>query len=807
MPMRRMLDKSAEKNIIESEQKDPQNQKEQAALFLTDSSQPIHSQNNISQNIFTQNDKKASLSPKNTLSKPLILNSNISHISKEAQKISDQKTEKTSLKLTINEKKELQIPSNKLLSEIFTESINPSVTSNFNKLGNKMGLSNQNNTLRLKYNPTRNIWTAPITSYQSIINILKRSFKIENVPKDTIRILSKSSANENESVQIEQQIKSTSLLNRMTNFLLPHQRKALINSIKLRGNLILADEMGLGKTITSLAVASFYHLNDWPLLVVALSGLLENWRNEIKKFLDLNCNIIRSIGDLNEMNESQGGDQHIILAVSYDFLWRNIEYFRSFTWDGTVKNEESSHQDIPQEHFNKRTHFQVKKKINFIIADEAHYLKSVDSKRSKLIIPFLKSVNRRILATGTPALSRPMELFNLVDVIAGFHYKDFLNRYCLVSQGTLKNNKFMKYGMYKGCSNENELRILLSVLMIRRTKDLIMKELPAKKREHFILEITRPSSSPDATSKSVSPGHSDISINDISFSDDLLLSDEDSVVQNDKKFKVKEFKKNVSNVQNKQNDHILNENNRSSLMQQFREAAELKLESVKLYVKTWLERNHRMSTEYKDDGEKLVIFGHHKVMLDGIEQVLIEFEQNMMKESNSTEIPKSPLPVKISSESENSNESLSDKLQVKKKRQKTIFSDFYLRIDGSTNQIMRHKMVTAFQTDQSMKIALLSITSASIGITLTASSTILFTELWWNPGNILQAEDRVHRIGQKKNVSIIFLLGRNTVDEIIWPKIIQKLKVLEKMDVGTNVLGKVGVRKNISLSGFTRKQP
>ena len=104
----------------------------------------------------------------------------------------------------------------------------------------------------------------------------------------------------------------------------------------------------------------------------------------------------------------------------------------------------------------------------------------------------------------------------------------------------------------------------------------------------------------------------------------------------------------------------------------------------------------------------------------------------------------------------------------------------YIRIDGKTNADKRQEYVQKFQNGGA-KIALLSIMAAGTGLTLTAAQTVVFGELYWVPGVMLQCEDRVHRISQQKPVTIYHLLGKNTLDDHIYKQLIVKLKTLDTL--------------------------
>ena len=111
------------------------------------------------------------------------------------------------------------------------------------------------------------------------------------------------------------------------------------------------------------------------------------------------------------------------------------------------------------------------------------------------------------------------------------------------------------------------------------------------------------------------------------------------------------------------------------------------------------------------------------------------------------------------------------------------FGDKYpLKITGDTKHDERAQIVEKFQNDPKHKILVLSLKAAKEGLTLTAADTILFSELWWNPQDLSQAEDRIHRISQQSNkVEIHYMIAENTIDEKIWDILKNKKDIFEKV--------------------------
>ena len=105
----------------------------------------------------------------------------------------------------------------------------------------------------------------------------------------------------------------------------------------------------------------------------------------------------------------------------------------------------------------------------------------------------------------------------------------------------------------------------------------------------------------------------------------------------------------------------------------------------------------------------------------------------------------------------------------------------YIRIDGKVKSSDRQDRVKQFQTDSRIRVAVLSITACSSGLTLTKATTVIFAELYYTPAIMIQAEDRAHRIGQKNQVNIVYLYGCATIDEIFYPRMREKYFVVSSI--------------------------
>ncbi|XP_053990312.1 DNA annealing helicase and endonuclease ZRANB3-like isoform X3 [Hylaeus volcanicus] len=97
------------------------------------------------------------------------------------------------------------------------------------------------------------------------------------------------------------------------------------------------------------------------------------------------------------------------------------------------------------------------------------------------------------------------------------------------------------------------------------------------------------------------------------------------------------------------------------------------------------------------------------------------------------------------------------------------FKVCFVRVDQTVSINERENNVKLFQNDPKCTVALLSITACSHGLNLTAAGTVVFAELYWVPGVIVQAEDRSHRMETTHSfINVHYIIAQNTIDELIW---------------------------------------
>ena len=108
------------------------------------------------------------------------------------------------------------------------------------------------------------------------------------------------------------------------------------------------------------------------------------------------------------------------------------------------------------------------------------------------------------------------------------------------------------------------------------------------------------------------------------------------------------------------------------------------------------------------------------------------------------------------------------------------FPGVSVSLTGEDSTALRQESVERFQKDPSCKLFVGSILAAGFGLTLTASSHVVFAELDWVPGNVTQAEDRAHRIGQKDMVLVQHVVFNDSLDARMAKILVAKQEVIDR---------------------------
>lgn len=102
-------------------------------------------------------------------------------------------------------------------------------------------------------------------------------------------------------------------------------------------------------------------------------------------------------------------------------------------------------------------------------------------------------------------------------------------------------------------------------------------------------------------------------------------------------------------------------------------------------------------------------------------------------------------------------------------------------ITGDTDMKVRHEYVKEFQSNLSRRLFIGNIQAAGTGLTLTKASRVIFAEFSWVPADNEQAADRAHRIGQRDNVFVQYLVFKNSIDRQVIETVLRKKKVTDKL--------------------------
>lgn len=452
--------------------------------------------------------------------------------------------------------------------------------------------------------------------------------------------------------------------------LYPFQKEGVERIKGFDGRVLLADSMGLGKTVQALSYLTTTP-GVLPAVVVCPASVKFVWEQEAER-MGVSSIVLSGRAPY----EVEPVDLYII---NYDILVDKVKIFRNGrmkvlggAWLKTLRR------------FQPQT----------IIIDECHFAKNPKSKRTKAIKKLCRKIPHVLALSGTPMTNRPAELWptlNLLRPDVWPAFWPFAQSYCGLTHGYFGWD-------WSGATNLDKLNVQLTkYVMIRRRKEDVLKDLPAKLRDTVPCEMRKPIEYQEAETdfagwlqENYGPDKKPMALTKVGY----LL----------------------------------------------RLAAKLKARAVIRWINEFLESSD----------EKLVVFAKHHKMIDAI---------------------------------------------VKHVDYRSV------TLDGRMSADKKKDAVTQFQQDKKIRLFVGNIKAAGVGITLTAASTVAFTELDWVPSDLNQAEDRCHRIGQEHPVWVHYLIAKGTVEERLCAALIKKQAVMDKAIDGTRTIDNFDLFAEI-LGGF-----
>ena len=121
----------------------------------------------------------------------------------------------------------------------------------------------------------------------------------------------------------------------------------------------------------------------------------------------------------------------------------------------------------------------------------------------------------------------------------------------------------------------------------------------------------------------------------------------------------------------------------------------------------------------------------------------------------------------------------------------------YRVLTGSTNVSERQQLINEFNDDVDIPVFLLTTAAGGTGINLTSANKVIIFDQSDNPQDDIQAENRAHRLGQKRDVEVIRLLSSNTIEELVYKACQKKIELANKVTGAMTDEDGLDVEKNM----------
>ncbi|KAJ8293308.1 ATP-dependent helicase fft2 [Rhodotorula toruloides] len=542
-----------------------------------------------------------------------------------------------------------------------------------------------------------------------------------------------------------------------------------LNLLYRRGtSCILADEMGLGKTAQVIALLA--HLKatgePGPHLIIVPSSVLDNWMREFSIFAP-DLKVATYYGSQAERHELRSE-------------LRKMEELDAVV---TTYNIATGSPD-DQKFLKRKMDFKASLRPSVTVFDEGHQLKNSESKKYKDLMQV--RAQWRLLLTGTPLQNNLQELVSLLSFILPDQFRDAnesLRAIFKVQPGSQTNL----------LSRERILRAkkMMTPFVLRRKKAQVLTELPNKTERIEYCEMTELQR--ECYSEALQRSRKAlIDTEDDEFEVVASEDDEEAVVDaaaaGDNEDKPKRTRKKAVAAPSTKMGNKANTSSSAHILTDLRKASNHPMLFRRLYDEKKLKAMARdcLREEEFFDRNKDLIFEDMEVMTDfelhRFCQMYKHLNKYALKENEWMQAGKI---AKLQ-------EMLPD---MKKKGDRVlIFSQFtqvldilevvldtmelkYLKLTGQTAVGERQGLVDAYNNNEDITVFLLSTRAGGLGLNLTAANTVIFYDCDYNPHNDKQAMDRAYRLGQTRDVSVIRLITRGSLDEDMYRLATAKLKL------------------------------